>query len=141
MFVWANLLKVYVRNNIIYNVPKQLIYVSLPYFGTKSELLSSDLKSILNLCYPQIQLKFAFNNIHKVKSFFKFNDRMPASLCSNIVYKYECYTCQEFYIGGTTKHSKIRFFQHLSFSPRTNNPLILILPHVNTLATIVALSD
>ena len=115
---------IYVRDNLIYNVPKQLIYVSLPYFGTKSELLASDLKSILNLSYPQIEFKFAFNSTHKIGSFFKFKDRIPASLCSNIVYKYKCNSCQEFYIGSTTKQSKIRFCQHLSISPRTNNPLI-----------------
>ena len=48
---------------------------------------------------------------------------MPAELCTNIIYKFSCGSCQGSYIGSTTKQSRIRFFQHLGKSPRTNRPV------------------
>ena len=44
-------------------------------------------------------------------------------LKSNIVYKYQCVSCQDSYIGCSSKQSIIRFKQHLGKSFRTNRHL------------------
>ena len=72
--------------------------------------------------YPQISFKFSFKNNFTIKSIFNYKDRMPAELCSRIIYKFECESCKDSYIGSTMKQSKVRFCQHLGISPRTNRP-------------------
>ena len=55
---------------------------------------------------------------------------MPAELCSRIIYKFECESCKDSYIGSTMKQSKVRFCQHLGISPRTNRPTRpYLIPH------------
>ena len=50
---------------------------------------------------------------------------MPSELWSRIIYKFECESCKDYYIGSTMKQSKVRFCQHLGISPRTNRPTTL----------------
>ena len=55
---------------------------------------------------------------------------MPAELCSRIIYKFECESCKDFYIGSTMKQSKVCFCQHLGISHRTIRPTIpYLIPH------------
>ena len=104
-------------------VEKRTVYVSLPYFGPLTHDLDKQLNAVLSPCYPQINFKFCFKNNYRISSFFKFKDSLPAELCANIIYKFSCGSCQGSYIGSTTKQSRIRFFQHLGKSPRTNRPV------------------
>ena len=75
---------------------------------------------VLNPSYPQISFKFSFKNKFQLKSFFNFKDRLPADLRSHIIYEFQCESCQDSYIGSTTKQAKVRFSQHLGISPRTD---------------------
>ena len=104
-------------------VEKRTVYVSLPYFGPLTHDLGKQLNVVLSPCYPQINFKFCFKNNYRISSFFEFKDSLPAELCANIIYKFSCGSCQGSYIGSTTKQSRIRFFQHLGKSPRTNRPV------------------
>ena len=106
-------------------VEKRSVYVSLPYFGPLTHDLGNQLNAVLSPCYPQINFKFCFKNNYRIFSFFKFKDSLPAELCANIIYKFSCGSCQGSYIGSTTKQARIRFFQHLGKSPRTNRPVIV----------------
>ena len=104
-------------------VERKQIFLSFPYFGPSSFELSKKLTKILSHSYPQIEFNFCFKNNFSIKSLFKYKDSLPDELCSNIIYKFSCGTCQGSYIGSTTKQSRIRFFQHLGMSPRTNRPV------------------
>ena len=61
--------------------------------------------------------------IHSQMSRVQHFPHNTAELCANIIYKFSCKSCQGSYIGSTTKQSRIRFFQHLGKSPRTNRPV------------------
>ena len=100
------------------------IFLSFPYFGPSSFELSKTLTvSIQSHRYLQIEFNFCFKNKFSIKSLFNYKDSLPDELCSNIIYKFSCGTCQGSYIGSTTKQSRIRFYQHLGMSPRTNRPV------------------
>ena len=61
-----------------------------------------------------------------MKSFFNYNDRMPAELCCRIIYKLKCESCKDYYIGSTMKQSKVRFFFFFFFfCGCTNHPTAL----------------
>lgn len=111
---------IFTKNQPVTTVPKQKIYVPLPYIGPQSCTFEKDLKNILNRSYPQCDFHFSFTNTFTIGSLFKFKDNLPADLCSLIIYKYQCESCQDFYIGSTKMQSKVRFCQHLGISPRTN---------------------
>ena len=104
----------------VITVPKDEFYVSLPYLGPISHEMERFFLKVLNPSYPQISFKFSFKNKFQLKSFFNFKDRLPADLRSHIIYEFQCESCQDSYIGSTTKQAKVRFSQHLGVSPRTD---------------------
>ena len=54
---------------------------------------------------------------------FRFKDRVPFLLSSNLVYKYTCPQCNEAYVGETSRHLKTRIAEHKGVSPRTGFPI------------------
>ena len=128
LFLFDNIVSKFLNSKYYSSPPvatasKQQIYISLPFFGAPSLTLSKNLTRILSKSYPQIDFKFTFQNNFTIASFFKYKDSLPAELCSSVIYKYSCGTCHGSYIGSTTKQARIRFYQHLSRSPRTNRPV------------------
>ena len=115
--------KRYISKVPVLTVPKKKLFISLPFFGLLSDELAVFLKEILPEYYPQINFNLCFKNSFTIASFFNYKDRLPADLCSNVIYEYTCGTCNSSYIGSTTKQSKIRFYQHKGISHRTSRPL------------------
>ena len=103
-------------------VERKQIFLSFPYFRPSSFELSEKLTKILSHSYPQIEFNFCFKNNFSIKSSFKYKDSLPDELCS-IIYKFSCGTCQGFFIGSTTKQSRICFYQHLGISPQIIRPV------------------
>ena len=108
---------------IAHTVSKQKVYVHMPFIGTQSEKLLSEVKMLLSTYYPQIQPCFYFKNHYTIGSFFKRYDQPEMLLRSNIVYKYACHCCQQCYIGSTQLQMFRRAAQHKGVSFRTNRPL------------------
>ena len=107
-----------------YDVPKEIIYIKLPYLGNYfCEDFSKFIRKKLSTSYPQIDFRFVFVNSFQIGSFFKIKEHLPDDLRSGIIYKYTCDACQASYIGSTLKQSKVRFFQHIGISHRTHQPL------------------
>ena len=73
--------------------------------------------------YPQIDLKLIFTNKLSVGSLFKFKESLPTSLCSGIIYTYQCALCNECYTGSTTRQLQCRIAEHMGRSVRTNRHL------------------
>ena len=75
---------------------------------------------------PLVTLRSILNSVLKtiIEFLLSLNLKTPCLLsCAQILYKFSCRSCQGSYIGSTTKQSRIRFFQHLGKSPRTNRPV------------------
>ena len=59
---------------------------------------------------------------HKVKSHFNLKCRTPLSLCSNVVYQFQCLCdTDNSYIGVTSRPFCIRVDEHLNHTKRTNS--------------------
>ena len=50
---------------------------------------------------------------------FRFKDKIPLCLRSNIIYKFACGSCNATYQGETCRHFKIRIGEHSRISPST----------------------
>ena len=115
--------KIYCPTPAMTTVKKHTIYVSFPYFGYISDALKKDIRKCVENLYPQIDLKLAFKNSFSIGSLFRHKDPLPDSLCSNIVYTYECALCNECYTGSTQRQLQCRISEHLGVSVRTGLPL------------------
>jgi len=106
-----------------YNVPRDIRYLKLPYYGHTSFVLRKELQKLLNYHFPQISFRMIFTNSRTIRSFFPTKDSVPKHLCSNVVYSYKCSSCNARYIGSTTRNLMMRYCEHKGVSYRTLRPL------------------
>ena len=104
-------------------VPKNIKYISLPFYGHISFTIRKELTKLLQEYYPQIDFRFIFTNKHTLGSYFHVKDRLPSPLCSNIIYQFSCSSCKARYIGSSIRNFKIRILEHKGLSFRTLRPL------------------
>ena len=105
------------------NSQEGFMTLTLPFYGNSSLLLRNGLKKSLNEIYPDLKIRVVFSGLRTISSFFRFKDKIPASLQSNLIYRFSCSTCQVDYIGYTTRHLRTRIGEHLGISSRTGLPL------------------
>ena len=95
----------------------------LPYLGKLSLELRTRPVNSVNNSLPACSLRVIFCSPSHMSSFFKFKDRVPKALLSNVVYQYKCSSCNASYYGKTTRHLKVRASEHLGVSPLTEKPV------------------
>ena len=104
-----------------FNVPKKLMYVSLPFLNDSQALKEKLTKSLSHL-YPYVCFKFVFKNSLTLGSLFKFKDSLPETMRSCVVYKYTCPKCNfGTYIGCTKRLLKTRITSHMDVSHQTGH--------------------
>ena len=78
--------------------------------------LQKNITSNISFC----KIKIIFKSSTRLANFFRFKDKMPLCLCSNIVYKFACGRCNTTYYGETCCHFKVRVCEYSGISPLTN---------------------
>ena len=106
----------------ITTVEKLKYYIRMPYFGSSSLKISNEINKLMFQYFPQIQLVIAFSNSYKIGNYFKHKDSPDPLLCSSIIYKYECGSCNASYVGSTARHLRTRIAEHRGVSNRTGLP-------------------
>ena len=82
-------------------------YFRFPYIHGLSEGIQRHLLNINPQC------KLAFYNVKTVNLVFtRLKDRTPLDLCSNLVYRIPCASCNKCYVGQTKQYIKSRMYQH-----------------------------
>ena len=100
------------------DVPKKLMYISLPY--VKNAAFRHELEKILSPLYPYVNFKFVFKNPLTIGSLFSFKDTLPELMRSFVVYEYKCPKCNfGNYVGSTRRLLKVRIDSHRGVSHRT----------------------
>ena len=118
------LARIYQSNeNATQTVPKQKIFIKLPYYGYITDRITTDLKKLFTKHFPQLHINFICTNSLSIQSFFRHKERLPDSLCSSIIYKFECLSCNALYLGSTRRQFSCRVGEHRAVSIRTNRPL------------------
>ena len=113
----------YESTTIVHTVAKRKVYVNLPYIGTQTNKMISEIRCLLDQFYPQIHSCFYHKNNYTIGSLFKRYESPELLLRSCVVYKYKCHCCQQCYIGSTQLQMFRRIAQHKGVSFRTNRPL------------------
>ena len=115
--------KLYQTNNIQpLSVPKQKLFIKLPYYGYATDRITSELNNFLNKQFPQLNIQFICTNTFSIQSFFRHKERLPDTLCSSIIYKFQCLSCNAQYLGSTRRQFLVRVGEHRGISVRSNLP-------------------
>ena len=91
------------KPKVIITVPKQEIFIVLPYLGIQSKIVTQQLKSCISKFYGCFNPKIIFRNTRRIKYFFPYKDRLSRSLKSKVVYRASCWDCEDCYIGKTKR--------------------------------------
>ena len=100
-------------------VPKEELIIALLYLGKLSLQKRTRIIRLMKnkLLYGNAQ--FVFQIKCKISNFFSFNNKIPSFLCSGIVYKFQCSSCNATCNGKTKRHFKIRMCEPLGISALT----------------------
>ena len=92
----------------------------LPYLSMSSLGLRTHLQKGINSNISFCKIKIIYKLSTRLANFFRFKDKIPLWLCSNIVYKFTCGRCNATYYSKTCHHFKVRIVEHSAISPLTN---------------------
>ena len=98
------------------------VTIALPFIGKLSKDLKKSLLSIFEKTAPHIKLKVMFVSNVRLKNCFSFKDHIPNDLQSLILYWFTCDSCKAVYPGKTKRHFKVRLYEHLGKSYKTEKP-------------------
>ena len=114
VFIKTFLNNIFIDKNVyaLATKKKELICV-LSFIGKKSIQLRSKLvKSIqnnLSFCH----LKVAFQSPNKLRTLFRCKDTLDEKMCSDLVYRYSCSSCNATYYVKTYRHVLTRVTEHI----------------------------
>ena len=99
------------------------MFIVLSYLGNLSLALRTHLHNSINKNLPFCKIKVIFKPTTRLSNFFRFKDKVPFNLHSNVVYKFFCGRCNATYYGETCQHLNIRVGEHSGISPLTRKKL------------------
>ena len=96
--------KILTPKPVVSTVPKKELIITLPYLGKLSLQMRTRINRIMKNKLPYCNVQFVFQT----------KDKIPSALCSDIVYKFQCGSCNATYYGKTKHHfAKLVTFLHL----------------------------
>ena len=91
----------------------------MPYLGYLSVKMKKELSDLFSKYLPHLNIIVVFKNDKSIGSFFKVKEKLEPLLCSGIIYKYSCSSCNACYIGSTSRRLFVRIAEHRGVSSRT----------------------
>ena len=88
-----------------------------------SQIVKTRLTKTMNKHMKFCKLRVIFQTNNRLKNYFRFEDSVPETLRSNLIYKFSCGSCTASYIGKTYRHFKVRVSEHQCVSPRAGKPV------------------
>jgi hypothetical protein len=104
-------------------VPKQKIYLKLPFIGSLTSQLNKNILTVLETTFPQCQFILINYNSLSIHTFFRHKESIPMLLRSSLIYLFKCASCNAAYVGQTGLQLKMRIAKHRGVSFRTDLPL------------------
>ena len=97
----------------ILTAAKKIIYFSLPFTGTHSLQIRTQISRLCSSAFPHLNIRFTLRSPTRISTFFPFKDKVPKYLRSSVVYSFTCRCCSASYVGQTTRHLHTRISEHL----------------------------
>ena len=104
-------------------IQMQIVYIKIPFIGAASVKFGKSLAILFKDTFA-LDVVPVFTSF-KVKTYFSLKSRTPKSLCSNVVYEYQCLCdTNKSYIGVTIRPFCIRVDEHLNRTGSTQDSAI-----------------
>ena len=78
--------------------------------------MRNKLAKLFTSYFPQLNVRIILSSKLTIGSVFPVKERLPAHLCSNVVYQYTCGDCQSSYVGSTIRCLQERAHEHMGKS-------------------------
>ena len=113
---------------------KTVINFSLPFTGSHSLQIQTQIIKLCSSAFPDLSLHFIFQSGWRLSSLFPFKDHIPMLMRLHVVYNYTCRCCSASYLGQTCRHLHTRILEHVGVLPLTGkkqaiHSLLSILSH------------
>ena len=82
--------KKFLHTPVALTVDKKELSITLPYLGNLSLAIRTHLQNSINRNLPFCKIKVIFKSTTRLGNFFRFKDKVPFTLRSNVVYKFSC---------------------------------------------------
>ena len=115
--------KKFLHTPVALTVEKKELFIALPHLGNLSLVIRTCLQNSINKNLPFCKIKVVFKSTACLSKFFRFKDKVPFNLRSNVVYKFLCGRCNATYYGETCRHLNIRVGEHSGVLPLTRKKL------------------
>ena len=109
--------KKFLHTPVTLTVEKNEFFIVLRYLGNLSLALKLRLHNSINKNLPFWKIKVIFKSTTRLTNFFRFKDKVPFNLRSNVVYKFSCGRCNVTSYGKTCQHLNVRVGEHSGISP------------------------
>ena len=103
---------------------KEKLSICLPYLGKKSLDIKKSILDLSKTYFKAIKLQIVFKSSSRLGDFFCFKDKIPFNCRSLVIDSYTCDKCNFVYYGKTKRHFKVRIFEHLGRSLKSNKPYV-----------------
>ena len=74
-------------------VEKKELFIALPYLGNLPLVIRTRLQNSINKNLPFCKIEVILKSTRRLSKFFRFKDKVPFNLRSNVSYKFSCGTC------------------------------------------------
>ena len=101
---------------MITTVPRKTLFLVLPYIATQSLRLKTKIKELFKDQLPSGKLEITFKSTQRMSSCFSFQDVIPRTSLSHVIYEYKCPRCNSGQIGSTFSYWEKRLEEHLHMS-------------------------
>ena len=108
--------KSFKKRVMITTVPRKTLFLVLPYIATQSLRLKTKIKELFKDQLPSGKLEITFKSTQRMSSCFSFQDVIPRTSLSHVIYEYKCPRCNSGQIGSTFSYWEKRLEEHLHMS-------------------------
>ena len=100
------------ENDVYYGPEKKRVYIRLPYIGSTSSIIKTELKKVVRQFANHVELSITLFGACKIKHFFPNKIAFPKRYASKVVYAIACKDCGQQYIGQTRRSLPVRLREH-----------------------------
>ena len=83
-------LNIFEPKPVVHTAPKKTVYFCLPFTGSHSLQIRTQITRLCNAAYPHLNIRFVFCFSTCISSFFPFKDKVPKFLKSGVLYLFKC---------------------------------------------------
>ena len=112
-------IKKFLHTPVALTVEKKELFIVLPYLDNLSLIIRTRLQNSISKNLSFFKIKVIFKSTTRLSNCFRFEDKVPFNLRSNVVCKFSCGRYNVTYYGETCRHLNIRVGEHLDVSPLT----------------------